>query len=359
MSIQLSRGGLYMGFMVSTMKSALQHRSVMRLINGTLAVMFFVSLMMSFNAGSNPVDAAVKTSCTSPNNGQVHQLTKESFQSANISVSGGTATATFKFPGYCEGQNVPITLVAYKSPNTSDNTPFSKQLYFSSVSRNFNEPRSDAQMSVDLPSCRYQVDLVMGSQSDIIRTFSDGHGSANTYSGQGRMITATGGNLGQPCLEIDPAPTPAPTPPPAPVAPTPPPAAAPAVTNTCVNNSCNTTTVTQVNESSTTVSNSPNTNVTTQQGNAASVSNGGSATAAVQQHAQSSVVAATPPPAAAPQPRPVVTTPIASGKGPQTLPETGAGMVAPFAFGVTFMSSMLASYRNRFPEMLAKLLARF
>lgn len=341
-----------MGFMTSTIKSAFQHRSIMRIVNGSLAVMFFVSLMLSFNVASQPADAAVKRSCKSPNNGQVHQLTKESFQSASIAVNGSTATATFKFPGYCEGQNVPITLVAYKSPNTPDNMPFSKQLYFSSTSRNFNEPRSNAQMSVNLPPCRFQVDLVLGDASDVIRQFSDGHGSANTYSGQGRMITATGGNLGHPCPEIDPAPTPAPAPIPAPT----PPAPAP-VNNTCVNNSCNTNSITQTNTNTTNVTDSPNAVVTTQQGNAASVSNGGPAAAQVQQQAQSTVSAA---PAPAPQPRPVTTTSVATtGKGPQTLPDTGAGMIAPFAFGLTFMSSMLGSYRTRFPEMLAKLVARF
>ncbi|MBW3568639.1 hypothetical protein KY385_00715 [Candidatus Parcubacteria bacterium] len=304
-----------MSFIKSTIKNAMQQKSVMRALNASLALLFVTSLALNIAGNNETADAAVKRQCVSPNTGKTLNLTKEAFQPANISISGSQAVATFKFPGQCAGQNIPITLVSYKAPNTPDNMPFSAQKYFSSVTRYYNQPRSNAQITVSVPACKFQVDLVLGEQSDIIRNFSDGHGSPNTYTGQKRMITAAGGGIGE-CF-----PAPAPTKPAQP-APEQKPAPAVNIVNTNENKNVNVNTV----------------NVEEKE----------------KKKVDDEVKVVTPKKEAV-----VVTEGKREEPAVAKLPDTGPGAVAPILFGATFMSSFLYSARSRYAEMVAKLIARF
>lgn len=229
---------------------------------------------------------------------------------ASISVSGGTATANFTIPEKCTPKDV--TLVSYKAPNGTDGKPYPAQTVYKVNSKTFKKAGKHV-IKVAVPDCYYQVDLVRGKE--VIQKFAAGR----TYTEQGRMITAKHG--GKKSCDAKPAPkAPAPTTP-APAAP-----AAPTV----VNNNTNV----NLNENTVVVQNTTPTPSTPEAPKA--------------------------PTPEAPKAKPQQPTKQAEGKGVEALPNTGPGeTIAAFSFTLTFLSSMVYSYRNRFTDIVGSMIARF
>lgn len=148
------------------------------------------------------------TTATTTNDGQnttSANCLRESTANASITVAGDRATAHFTLPSGCKGQVV--SLVSYKAPNGTDGKPYSSQELFRSTTRTFNN-EGRREMSVQLPDCYYQVDLVTGQP---LQSFANGV----TYHGQHRFLVARhGGNkfCSQP-MQTQPAAQPATTPP--------------------------------------------------------------------------------------------------------------------------------------------------
>lgn len=331
-----------MGFIKSTVNNALQFSVVKHLLIASGVSVLMGTVALNVNATSDQADAATShVTCKSPNTGKVINLSKDKFEPVSITVNGNKAVASFKFPGQCEGQNIPISFVSYKAPNTPGNQPFSQQVLFDSVTRNYSQPRNGAQITINVPDCKYQLDLVVGQP---ITQFSDGHASANTYTGQKRMITASGGGSGE-CF-AQPAPTPDPTPTPEPI---PSPEPAPATVTNIDNSNTNTNTNTientvEVTSPAPTPSPAP----------APEPEEEPEVDTEVKKEEVTTTVAASPAPSPEPTPAPV------SGKGESAkeLPDTGPGLVAAVGFGTTFMSSFLYSARSRYAEILAKIVSR-
>lgn len=105
-----------------------------------------------------------------------------------ITVSGNTAKAVFKFPGQCKDMNIPVSFVAYKAPNGTDGKPYGEQVKFSHTTRNYNNPRSDATITINIPDCFYQLDLVIGAPLS-----GADFAAGKTYHGEHRFLLAEHG----------------------------------------------------------------------------------------------------------------------------------------------------------------------
>lgn len=141
----------------------------------SVAAVLAVSVAATLNA-----EKAEAYTCLRPSNAN-----------SNISVNGNIATATFTFPEVCKNKDIKITLVSYKAPNNNDAKPFDQQVYYKSVTRDYNIT-GRRHISVSVPDCFYQVDLVLGEP---LRSFAGGV----TYHAQHRFLLAEiGGD--KPCL---------------------------------------------------------------------------------------------------------------------------------------------------------------
>lgn len=219
-----------------------------------------------------------------------------------INVSGTTAHAYFTLPSGCK--NINVTLVSYKAPNGTDGKPYDQQVLYKSITRNYNvEGRRD--ITIALPDCFYQVDLVIGQP---LQSFAGGV----TYHGEHRFLLAKHGGS-KSCAPAQAAPA-------APATPAAPAAAAPAATPAVNITNTNTNTATATN------------NVTIP---------------------DATVVSSESQPVPAKEETPKEEVPA-----PGKLPDTGPGTVAAFGFGSTFMSSLLFAYRGRFSGILDRIVSR-
>lgn len=130
-------------------------------------LIYFVTVI---NMGAGDVHAANSPACV-----------RESTANAIIEVRGDTATARVSIPKKCGPTQ--ISLVSYKAPNGTNGKPFSKQTLFAVTTKTFEPGRNI--LSVKLPDCYYQVDVVRGLP---ISDFSN-----TTYHKQGRFLDAVHG----------------------------------------------------------------------------------------------------------------------------------------------------------------------
>lgn len=75
-------------------------------------------------------------------------------------VNGNVATAHFNIPKECK--EVKISLSSYTSPSNTDGRPYTAQKFYASTTHVFNKP-GQHKLSVKIPNCFYQVDLVRGA----------------------------------------------------------------------------------------------------------------------------------------------------------------------------------------------------
>ena len=103
-------------------------------------------------------------------------------------TAGGVSTVTFTMSNGCAGKEV--SLVSYTAPSatfTRENA--SEQTVFASHTGTFNN--GNFTLSVNVPSCYYQVDFVFGG---VIQHFGPAS-SNNYYSDQGRLIASLNGGM--------------------------------------------------------------------------------------------------------------------------------------------------------------------
>lgn len=98
----------------------------------------------------------------------------------SVTVSGNTATGRFTIPQYCPSQTV--SLVSYSSPSANGKPYSSQKEYKSQITQVGPGTHS---LSVAIPSCYYQIDLVKGSPMN----FSGGQ----TYHAQHRFLAGAQG----------------------------------------------------------------------------------------------------------------------------------------------------------------------
>lgn len=131
-------------------------------------------------------------------NTSIADCLRESTANAKITFSGNKATADFKLPGNCKNQTV--SLVSYMAPNGTDGKPYAQQKLFKSTTREFNVADSHRTISVEVPDCYFQIDLVKGQPK---QSFADG----TTYHAENRFLAGRmGGNKS--CDQPKPAATP-------------------------------------------------------------------------------------------------------------------------------------------------------
>lgn len=111
-------------------------------------------------------------------------------------ITGSKATATFDVTGNCTSQAV--TLTSWEAPNGTDGKPYSSQTLFAHSTGTF-APGTHT-LTVALPNCYYQLDLILGSAP------TDATGSPD-YAMQGILRRSLHGGT-QSCATT---PTPTPT----------------------------------------------------------------------------------------------------------------------------------------------------
>ena len=105
-----------------------------------------------------------------------------------IATVGGVSTVTFTMSNGCVGKEV--SLVSYTAPSaTFTRETASEQNVFASQTGTFNN--GNFTLSVNVPSCYYQVDFVFGG---VIQHFGPAS-SNNYYSDQGRLIASVNGGM--------------------------------------------------------------------------------------------------------------------------------------------------------------------
>ncbi len=106
---------------------------------------------------------------------------RQSTAKAVINVSNNVATARVSIPKKCGPTQ--ISFASYKAPNGTNGKPYANQSLFAVTTKTFQPGRNT--ISVNLPDCHYQVDLVRGTPiSDFTNT---------TYHKQNRFLGAVHG----------------------------------------------------------------------------------------------------------------------------------------------------------------------
>lgn len=179
-----------------------------KLVN--LAVALPVVLGISTVALNASASAAESTDCSVKAVGSVN--TAGNSDSRFVLNKDGTVSASFKVSG--TNCDEPVTLSIWQAPDAAKGQPYDQQKLDSHVSGNFTEGTHT--LSVKLPNCYYQADLVRG-------TSPTGENGSAVYEKANMMGSLHGGS--QKCVEttattVTPTPDPTPTTPAAATAPT-------------------------------------------------------------------------------------------------------------------------------------------
>jgi hypothetical protein len=126
----------------------------MSFIKSLFIAAFVTSVGVTAALGANA--HATSTSCTvtgvQPNIGTPVQDRK-------FTIAGDTTYIDVKVTG--TNCALPVTLAAWEAPNGTDGKPYSEQKLVSHVTKTFKE--GTHRMSIKLPNCFYQIDLVRGT----------------------------------------------------------------------------------------------------------------------------------------------------------------------------------------------------
>ena len=152
----------------------------------TLPALSACALILGLAVGAN---AALASTATPNSTQRTWACTTESRVTDVSGITGasqgGTASVSFMVGENC---NVQLSLVSYKAPAAtfSENTA-GQQTMFDSTTATLSA--GEHTLSVDVPSCFFQIDFVFGTP---ITTLGPA-GSNNFYSAQGRLISAVNG----------------------------------------------------------------------------------------------------------------------------------------------------------------------
>lgn len=124
------------------------------LTTSSIFTAFIISLLLFI---SSPVSADISNNCSV----QAVNLTNGQGYFKSFSVSNNTATATFVVTGD-PGCSETVSIAVWQAPyGSSDYQPYSQQKFISSNSADFTP--GTYTISIPLPNCDYQVDLIRGS----------------------------------------------------------------------------------------------------------------------------------------------------------------------------------------------------
>jgi len=97
-----------MSFIKSTISNAMKQKSVMRIFNASLALLFVTSLALNIASSNQSASAASiydgYERCVSPNTGETLNLSSDKFDPAQIVVNGNQTAGVYKHPGQCSGK---------------------------------------------------------------------------------------------------------------------------------------------------------------------------------------------------------------------------------------------------------------
>lgn len=168
-------------------KEALKISSVKRTIN-TFAVLSLLVIAAPL--------ANLTTSAAPADNGCFRHATAN----ASIVEKGGKAVAEFKVPQKCNDNKHTVSLVVYKLNDGNWEHKVNNQFIY--ASKTVTVGTGQHTVSVNLPNCGYQADLVKGQPVNIASGANQGH-----------ILAAKVGGNAVPCAaKPTPVPTPTPTP---------------------------------------------------------------------------------------------------------------------------------------------------
>ena len=230
-------------------KEAMNIKSVRRTIN-IFAVLSLLVLATPFSI-SNTFAAADNNTCFD-----------RASANANITQQGSSVVATFRVPQKCNNSTHRVSFVVYKVNDGNWMNRVNNQ--YVDAAKTINAGVGQHRITLPIPSCAYQADLVKGGVVNI---------STGAQNGP-HLDAKVGGNhvpcKAKPAPPTPPKPTPPAPTPPAPVRPTPPAPTPPSTTvnNNNVNNNTNTVTVQTASAGSTDTGTTSTSTTTTEEATA-------------------------------------------------------------------------------------------